>query len=192
MIPQRWIRSGLRPDTPGAFLSIALLAVMAACAQAGGEVKGGALTQQGQRAVAVPFGCPSGEQDVGQGTTWTDLYRDVFGPTNRGGSCSFQAACHGSPDGTGAGSASGIQCFDKAGCRASMIQKNLVTEADKANPDGSVLLGGILRRCVPDPSRGGGAEQVIGIMPQEPASFIFPETTLNRIRAWIRDGVPDN
>src|SRR5689334_799520 len=101
------------------FLGSCILGIVVSCATAGGEVSGGGLTEAGVLATTPPVydgglevnlailaaidaACPTDE--------WRVLYRDLFGPTGKGGSCSFNETCHGSPSGTGAQSGSGIQC----------------------------------------------------------------------------------
>jgi hypothetical protein len=167
-----------------AFGLVVAVAAMGACAEAGGELKGGDLTDAGISATETPPAPrPTPAPCVGTGTRWSDLYRDIFGPDG-GASCSFKSNCHGSPDGAGARSPAGIQCFDVKTCRQSMLDRNLVAPKDAAEPAKSVLIRGILRRLKPD-------GQVNGIMPQEPADYVFSDACLERIASWIRDGLKD-
>jgi hypothetical protein len=158
------------------------LALGAACAEAGGEVVGGELTDAGALAFERPVFTGV---NIGSGSKWSDLYRDIFSPIGRPGSCAYTPNCHGSPDGAGAKARGGIQCFDQAGCRQSLIDKNQVRTRDAAAPDNAPLLIGLLRIKKPDGT-------IVGFMPKEPSSFAFPEKSLERIRAWIANGIPDD
>ena len=165
--------------------------MVAACAEAGGELKGGELTDGGVLATNPPAFTPdTGASDPGpdcldMGTTWTALYTGLFGPTDRPGSCTFRSNCHGTPDGAGAQLGSGIQCFDQKGCRQSFHDKGLVTPADFAAPERSVLLAGLLRVRKPDGT-------TLGFMPQNPPDYVFPDACVERIKTWIRDGAKDD
>jgi hypothetical protein len=169
----------------------ATLAALAACAEAGGKVEGGDLTEPGAlantRPVFVPPDTgapPPPPEDVGSGTKWSDLYRDIFGPTGRPGSCSFAGNCHGTPEGAGAKSGSGIHCYDQKTCRESLLAQFLVEQKDVAAPDGSNLFG-VLRFARAN-------DEVVGIMPKEPSSFRFPLKSIARIRTWMADGFKDD
>jgi hypothetical protein len=164
---------------------IGVLALVAACAEAGGETKGGELTDAGLQASANGVFRPpavDGGIDCGEGTTWSSLYRDIFGPTGKPGSCSFQSNCHGSPEGDGAIAGSGIDCFDQNGCRQSMIDAGLLKPRLARDPDSGGLVS-ILRRRTPD-------GEVNGLMPKSPGSYTYPEACLVRIRGWISNNYP--
>jgi hypothetical protein len=163
---------------------VSLAAALIACSQATGEVRGGELTDAGVEAVEQPP-FDAGATCFGSGTKWSDLYRDIFGPTGRPGSCSFRSECHGTPEGTGARSGSGIQCFDEKGCRQSFFDKNIITPQDSAAPEKSGLFVGLLRVRKPDGT-------ITGFMPQQPADYVFPDTCVERIKTWIRDGAKDD
>jgi hypothetical protein len=173
-----------------AFALVLFVAAAGACAEAGGEVKGGELTDAGTAATTPPEVPPDTKPTPapcdGTGTRWSDLYNDIFGPTGKGGSCAFQSNCHGSAEGGGARSLAGIQCFDLKGCRQSFLDKNLVTAKDTTDPDKSILLRGLLRRISPDDGK------TIGFMPQAPADYIFSETCVDRMKTWIANGYPDD
>lgn len=163
------------------------VAVASACATAGGDVQGGGLTDAGAAATTPPKFDETATRPPapcnGSGTTWTDLYRDIFGPTG-GASCALRSNCHG-PNGSGATSNAGIKCFDQKGCRQSLFDKNMVTADDAKAPEKSNLVAGELRQRMPDGT-------LSGSMPQEPADYIFSDMCLQRIEQWIRDGAPDN
>lgn len=165
-------------------LIIVASALAAACAEAGGESRGGDITDAGTQAT-TPGEFVSAEASVatecGEGTTWSSLYRDLFGPTGKPGSCTFQGTCHGSPD--AAGSKAGILCVDEAGCRLSMIDKNLATPEDQAAPEAAQINFLIRNR---NPKTGKNR----GIMPKSPSDYVFPEACMERIRGWIVKGVP--
>lgn len=164
-------------------IAIALLTI-AACAEAGGELRGGGVTETGEKATKPPAFAPDAAADdrpCGEGTKWSELYRDIFGPTGQGGSCVFTAACHGSPSGDGAGV--GILCENEAGCRQSFIDEGLVSAANASNPDGAKLLDSILRYRKPNGT-------IPGFMPAEPIGYTFPPTCIERIKGWIARGIP--
>jgi hypothetical protein len=133
----------------------------------------------------------------GTGTTWPDLYRDIFAPGDGGtpeagsgvvGSCTFKSFCHGIKGETGW--TSGLRCSSQQECYASLTKGdpdagtpglNLVVAGEAQN---SPLLTGILR-AIRDGER-------TGIMPQEPAEYTFHPDTLRRIATWIDAGAkPD-
>ena len=180
-------------STSASFVLVGVIAAIASCAEAGGEVRGGDLTDAGQLATNPPAftpdtGAPEGGtryECVGTGTTWTALYDDIFGPTERPGSCSFQSSCHGSPDAAGAKVGSGIKCFDAKGCRQSFLDQGLVTPADAEAPENSMLLTSLLRVKKPD-------GKIVGFMPQQPADYVFPDACVERIQTWIRNGAKDD
>jgi hypothetical protein len=157
--------------------------VVASCAEAGGDVTGGELTEAGvlattpsafdaadpQLQALIARACPTPE--------WVGLYRDVFGPNNQPGSCSFTSTCHGAPGAAGAVSGSGIECFDEQGCCASMFDKGLVSRRGAARPEQIALIG-ILRRRTDAGTR--------GFMPKEPADYFFPPETIARVVDWVK------
>jgi hypothetical protein len=161
----------------------------AACAEASGEVRGGEVTPEGERATTAP---PEGEplviECVGQGTKWSDLYRDIFGRTGQPLSCAYKSTCHGTPTGDGAKVA--LQCFDQHGCWKSLTSTGegglkVLKPTDKDNPEDSTLLKGVLRRRVNG--------EVTGFMPKEPKKYLFSETScIDRIKTWIANGMPDD
>ena len=177
----------MRPLPP---VTLAVLAALAACAEAGGETKGGALTDAGLAATNPPrytpdtSAAPADGACSGTGTKWSDLYNDIFGPTGRPGSCAFAASCHGTPDGAGAKIGGGVQCFDEKGCRQSFFDKGLVDASDSAAPEKAALFG-VLRIRTPEGSPA-------GTMPEIPADYVFSDTCVERMKTWIRDGAKDD
>jgi hypothetical protein len=124
--------------------------------------------------------------ESGSGTKWSDLHRDLFGPTGRPGSCAFKGNCHGSADQAGAKASSDFVCgANKTECRANLLRLNLVSDADKAAPEKSSLIAGILR--IRDASN-----NIVGIMPKEPSNCVYSQASLDRIETWIKNGFPDD
>jgi hypothetical protein len=124
---------------------------------------------------------PEERADAGSGATFTDLYRDFFGPTGQA-SCAGDGLCHGSPEKAGAKGSSGFVCgIEKTACWTSMTTgaSALVTSADATNPSTSTLVL-TLRHRRPD-----GA--VIGNMPKRPL-YVFSVASMQRITAWIAAG----
>jgi hypothetical protein len=121
--------------------------------------------------------------DVGSGTKWSDLYRDIFGPTGRPGSCVFQSGCHGSEKAGGV-AGGGIRCFDQKGCREGFLALNLVKQEHVADPDTAPLFSIVRHR------KANGEEA--GFMPKEPADFYFPAKSIERMKTWIKDGFKDD
>jgi hypothetical protein len=171
-------------------LALALtVAALAACARSSGEVEGYELNDAGAQAVVALSACGLDIPDFGTGTTWTDLYRDIFGPTGKPGSCSLESNCHGANAAkdpkAGANDPAGIKCFDQKSCRQSFFTAGLLNSSSAKNPDNAPLFG-VLRLCQPNGS-------AVGIMPKDPvASFKADGSNVQRIKAWIRAGAPDN
>lgn len=155
--------------------------VLAACAEASGEVRGGELAfDPTPPAFVEPNACPvEDEADAGTGTTWTDLYRDYFGPTGRA-KCA-DPSCHGG-EGTPASSI-GFRCFDQSGCRASLVDRWIVLPADAAEPEKSAFYR-VLRRC-------NEQNETVGTMPQRP-TYYFSGASLARISTWMQGGAKDD
>lgn len=166
----------------GVVLTASIMAAAAACSGSDDPVKGGELTDAGKEATAPPG--PEEGPCIGSGTKWSDLYRDVFGPTGRPGSCSFQASCHGSEDGDGV-LAGGIRCFDAKGCRQSFLELGLVGTGDATAPEQATLFTRVLRHRTEDGS-------VAGFMPAAPSSYLFAPQCLDRMKAWVAGGVKDD
>jgi hypothetical protein len=117
--------------------------------------------------------------DRGDGSTFTDLYTDFFGPTGRA-SCGASSICH-VPGGEGA-SVSGYTCStDQASCWTSMTS-SIVPEGGSSHPDDTTLYG-ILRKAPPAPGS--------GPMPLD-STFAFCPGDLARIEAWIAAGAKND
>lgn len=110
---------------------------------------------------------------------WRGLYSEFFGNTGNAGSCAFNATCHGTPEGDGARSGSGIECYSERGCCSSMFIKGLVKPENAGSPEKSPLISAVLRRKTED----GG---FTGIMPREPSDYAYSDESIERIKAWIR------
>lgn len=122
--------------------------------------------------------------DAGSGTTWTDLYRDLFGPTG-GASCAGNGPCHGSAEESGASGSHGYVCASREGCRESMLslETGLVQASDSTAPEKSTLVATLRRRS----AKGG----IVGTMPKR-SEYVFSHDSIARIEAWIRNGAPDD
>ncbi len=128
---------------------------------------------------------PEERTDAGSGATFTDLYRDFFGPTGQA-SCAGDGLCHGSPEKAGAKGSSGFVCAtEKAACWTSMTTgaSALVTAADATSPSTSALVLSIRHRR-PD----GG---VVGNMPKRPL-YVFSVASMQRITTWIAAGAKND
>lgn len=163
-----------------AFATASLLALTATClgcATADGDVAGGDPRGFDMTPPAfTPDTTPCTSE--GAGARWSDLYRDLFGPTGRTGSCTFSAGCH---QRTGNAAAKlAFQCYDQSGCYQSLVDGGWIKPTDSAAPDESSFLKALLRLQKADGT-------VIGFMPKEPIC-VYPEPALARIRTWIRDG----
>jgi hypothetical protein len=114
--------------------------------------------------------------DRGDGSTFSDLYRDFFGPTG-GASCSAQSICHVS-GGTGAKTSGGYVCApDQQSCWSAMTS-TIVPSGGSASPEDTTLYKA-LRKAPPTPGS--------GPMPRN-SSFAFCPGDLKRIAAWISSG----
>jgi hypothetical protein len=114
--------------------------------------------------------------DRGDGSTFSDLYRDFFGPTGLA-SCSARSICH-VPGGTGAQTSGGYICApDQAECWASMTS-SIVPDGGTPVPEGTTLYKA-LRKAPPTPGS--------GPMPRNSA-FGFCPDDLARIKTWIASG----
>jgi hypothetical protein len=112
----------------------------------------------------------------GDGATFSDLYRDFFGPTGQA-SCSARSICH-VPGGSGMQTSGGYECYpDETGCWVSMTS-TIVPEGGSSTP-GQTTLYLALRKAPPTPGS--------GPMPRNSA-FAFCPDDLVRIRTWIEAG----
>jgi hypothetical protein len=113
--------------------------------------------------------------DRGDGATFTDLYRDFFGPSGLA-SCGARSICH-VPNGTGAQTSGYLCAPDAHGCWASMTS-TIVPDGGSATPEATALYEA-LRKAPPTPGS--------GPMPRN-STFAFCPGDLARIRAWIAAG----
>jgi hypothetical protein len=115
------------------------------------------------------------------GSTWTDLYRDYFGPTGLA-SCTALSNCHGASTQTGATN-SGFVCGNtKDECFLGITAPlSIVPEGGTATPEQTTLY--IALRKAP-PNRGGA-------MPRNSA-FAFCPSDLMRIEGWIAAGAAND
>ncbi len=167
--------------TSSAFVAITIVA----CATAGGEFNAG--TEKFDAAPPPAPGPAAAAEctiESGSGEKWSDLYRDIFGPTSRPGSCSFASFCHGDPDHSGAKSSNFI-CSDQVKCRETLVANGWITDADKADPSKSAFLAGLLRLKNPDGS-------FRGFMPEQPGDCFFSDASVARVSAWIANGFPND
>lgn len=118
--------------------------------------------------------------DRGDGSTFTDLYRDFFGPTGVA-SCSRRSLCH-VPGGKGALNSGGYVCVpDQSTCWAAMTG-SIVPDGGSPTPEQTTMYKA-LRKAPPT----GGS----GPMPFQ-SSFAFCPNDLQRISAWISAGAANN
>ncbi len=155
-------------------LAVILAATLAACGSAGGAVQGGADLFEAGPAPIPDSGPPV---DAGSGTTWTDLYRDFFGHVQGGPGCSGTGSCHKSAD---QGGGSTWVCGDtQDSCWRGLTTANPPI-IDTKDPESSVLFLVALR------TKAGGN------MPLAPASYVFSDGAISRIRTWMAAGAQNN
>jgi hypothetical protein len=128
---------------------------------------------------------PVGDQKAeGVGTTWSALYRDLFGPAATA-SCAGNGMCHGSAAESGTQASHGYVCATREGCRTSMlsIETALVQSSDADAPEKSTLVQVLRRR--------NASGKTVGTMPKR-SGYVFSEDAIDRIETWIRNGAPDD
>lgn len=185
----------------GALVAVVLPVVVLplACTDAGGHESGGELSfEAGTPATPTGEGGPGG----GSGTTWTDLYRDFFGP---GGAakCAGNGQCHGAADQPGAKTSGGYVCPDvmgtvpegganpaKAQCRDTMTKVIIVDPAVPGvstcgQPFAKSYMHNVIRKATHDPNDENN-------MPKSPYTFTFSDDAVKRIDTWVQAGCPDN
>ncbi len=193
----------------GAFV-VAAFVIPLACTDAGGHVSGGELAFEGGAAPAS-----TGEAGPGGGTgiTFTDLYRDFFGPTGAA-KCAGNGMCHGAADQPGAMASGGYICPDamgtvdagaadagdagsggganpaKAQCRATMMKVILVdppfsTTSVCGQPFAKAYMHNVIRKAT-------HAADDENNMPRTPFTFVFSDEAVARIDGWVQAGCPDN
>jgi hypothetical protein len=124
--------------------------------------------------------CGSTAFDAAEGTGWSDLYRDYFGPTAVS-SCSGTAGqCHGVG---GVGTSAWTCGATVASCYQGITNPadDIVTVGDTTDdPTTSTLYVALRKQC------GGGT------MPKAPATFVFSASDMKRITDWIGAGAPND
>jgi hypothetical protein len=147
-----------------------------ACSSSGSG--GGASEGDGGGDAGVPAYCVEAG-DRGDGSHFTDLYRDFFGPTGAA-SCSASSICH--VDGGTGFKTSGYECVpDQSGCWVSMTS-SIVPDGGTSMPQTTTLYRA-LRKAPPIPGS--------GPMPRN-SSFAFCPADLERIATWIQNGAPND
>ena len=167
----------MRRALTAALCAACSFASLAACSSAGGTARGGEDTFDASPAPIPDAGTPPATDDAGSGITWTDLYRDFFGKPAPGPGCSGSIGCHGV---AGSGGGGVWVCGDtKDTCWAGLTSTTAAL-IDTTNPDNSTLLSIALR------NRQGGN------MPQQPATYVFSDASMKRIRDWMAAGAQNN
>jgi hypothetical protein len=160
------------------------LVALAACTSASGELRGGAPRYDAAKSLLFDAGliyCFEDADEVEAGaTTWTGIYRDLFGPMTRGG-CAGDGACHGTDGQAGSKGSFGFVCADKTGCRQKMIATNLLSGDQDGGVTSAANLIGILR----------SDRNPAAIMPKRP-TCTFSERSIVRIETWVQNGAPDD
>lgn len=127
---------------------------------------------------------PEEREDAGTGATFTDLYRDLFGPTGKA-SCAGDGLCHGAPEKAGAKGSSGFVCSDATTCWTTLTTGGsaLVTASDASSPTTSALYLTLRHR------RDDGS--IVGNMPKRPL-YVFSSASMDRVTTWIRNGAKND
>jgi hypothetical protein len=185
---------GARPvDLVALATAVATTILAVACGSATDQVRGGdprfdaarpeasAPDDAAEAADAAPAACDPGDAraDAGAGVTWTDLYRDYFGP-GAAASCAGNGTCHGDPAHAGARNSAFLCPADIKACYDGLTApaSPLVTPGDpdqERDPTTSGLYLTLRKNCL------GGA------MPKS-STFTFGAADLARIEAWIAAG----
>jgi hypothetical protein len=140
---------------------------------------GGSSDDAGDAGTTGPGPCDDAG-DRGDGSTFSDLYRDFFGPTGLA-SCGARSICH-VPGGTGAQTSGGYVCApDQATCWATMT-RSIVPDGGTSAAEGTTLYMA-LRKAPPTPGS--------GPMPRNSA-FAFCPNDLERIKTWIASGATND
>jgi hypothetical protein len=164
-------------------LSVFLVCVgAAACSDAAGTVTGG----EGRFDAQVPQ-LPPMPSTCGEGTTWSSLYKDYFGPTGKG-SCSGATGdennCHLAPTAAGALASNGYTCgATKDTCFTSFKDVLLPPMFGKAHYFEAVLRQETPQMCPP---------ACLSPMPLRPPSAVFVACDLDRIRKWADNGAKND
>jgi hypothetical protein len=193
-------------------LGVAAVAIPAACTDAGGSVSGGDLVFEGGAPVVTST--VDAGPGAGTGTTFTDLYRDFFGPSGAA-KCAGNGACHGAADQPGAMASGGYICPDvmptadagasadggkeggagnganpaKAQCRDTMMKVIIVDPpfsgtSTCGKPFAKAYMHNVIRKATHAPDDENN-------MPKSPV-YTFSDESVARIDAWVQAGCPDN
>lgn len=156
-----------------ALVSAALAIALGACSDAPLDVTGGDARFDAAPPVAPPTGCAKG----GAGT-WSELFRDCFGPGHA--DCAGTAGCHASAGDTGT-SFSGFLCGrTKDECYAGMVGKDSIVPMGGSQKPETTRLWNTLRKAPP-------ASSPPRAMPNN-SGFEFDAEALQRLRTWIQNG----
>jgi hypothetical protein len=135
--------------------------------------------QSGDAGVTAALSPCEDAGDRGEGSAFSDLYRDFFGPTGLA-SCSATSICH-VPGGNGAVLTGYICSPDAPTCWKTMTS-TIVPEGGTATPEQTTLYKA-LRKAPPTPGS--------GPMPRN-SSFAFCPEDLSRIETWIASGAQND
>ncbi len=191
---------------------VAAFVIPLACTDAGGHVSGGELAFEGGAAAPTGEAGPGG----GTGTTFTDLYRDFFGPTGAA-KCAGNGMCHGAADQAGAVATGGYICPDvmsmgdagtggdagdagdagggganpaKALCRSTMMKVILVDPPfSTTSTCGQPFAKAYMHNVIRKVTHAADDENN---MPRTPFTYTFSDEAVARIDAWVMAGCPDN
>lgn len=160
----------------GLVVAFVLSGVVGACAEASSDTVSGGGPRFDPTPEAPPAQPSNPAADAGSGTTFTDLYRDFFGP-QAPASCSGPGltACHGAKDHSGGNIF--VCAADKAECRTGIA--GLAAGATFKDS----LLFDILRK---NPAFGSNR------MPKAPKTYTFEQPAIDRIGAWVAAGAKDD
>ncbi len=160
-------------------LPIVAALVAAACSDATGTVSGG------QSRLPLSGACTPGFTTGLGGTTWTDLYRDILGPSGKASCAGTPGNCHGDMSSAGY-SLSNYVCplGDSKACYSSLTSSSSNGLLIPGKPFEATGLYLALRKEVD-----GGFS---GTMPKQPSNVCFTPDDLQRIGMWYAAGSPDN
>ena len=155
---------------------VVAIAALGACSAANQTPTGGEF--RFDAAVPPP---PASRGGGGGPATWTALYGDLFGKPNPGPGCAgTPGQCHGAAGDPGAQASKFVCGTTKDACFAGITNPDakLLNQSD---PKSSLLLNTI--RWSGNPS---------GVMPKQPATYVFADLDIQRLEAWMMAGAPNN
>ncbi len=154
---------------------------VAACAEASSDTAVGGTPRFDPTPPPPPTNAPTPNADSGAGVTFTDLYRDFFGPTGAASCAGGSAGCHGAKGDPGGGV---FVCADnKAECRTSIAGL-----ASGASFQESFLFSILRKDATLAPSPPLGTNR----MPKNPKTYAFDKAGMDRIGAWVAAGSKDD